>query len=148
MDSKTKLISNKKVLHNRKGLFTTSGSGSISDSVSGSEDYIDFYLYHSHQATASAASIAMMLANGSRTDSTHHRQRCRWSWCSVWIGVNKHTASGVACSPGVPLSCLGDTPSCLGGFPVLPRGTPCAIQEYPLAAGLTGVTPVPGDRPD
>ena len=39
-----------------KGLFTLSDSGSISGS--GSEDYIDLYLSHSHQAAVSAASLA------------------------------------------------------------------------------------------
>ena len=41
-----------------KGPFTPSGSGS----VSGSEDSVDFYLSHTHQASASVAVAAALLA--------------------------------------------------------------------------------------
>ena len=52
-----------------KGPFTPSGSGSISvsgsGSGSGSEDSVDFYLSHSHQASAAVASLAAKHQMGS-----------------------------------------------------------------------------------
>ena len=47
-----------------KGLFTPSVSGSVRGS--GSEDYIDLYLCHSHQVAASAALLAAKHQMGSR----------------------------------------------------------------------------------
>ena len=50
-----------------KGPFRPSGGVS----VSGSEDYIDLYLCHSHQEAAT--SLMMTLVNESMTDSKRHR---------------------------------------------------------------------------
>ena len=47
-----------------KGPFTPNGSGS----GSGSEDSVDFYLSHTHQASAAAAFASVKTSNGFWTD--------------------------------------------------------------------------------